>query len=105
MRIKSCIIYDHGDPSVGIQGGQWEINFGPSGIEIDDDQLQEFRDTLSETYMWDGGERGIVEFDFETDKRLAGEQAENEERDRLSDLAEMARADRAANELFAEWIR
>jgi hypothetical protein len=53
----------------------------------------------------DNGFTGEVEFDFEIEKRLASERAENEEMDRLSDLAEIAKADHAANEMFSEWQR
>lgn len=90
MLIKSLIVYDDGDPSVGIQGGYWEIKFNRGyGVEVDDDELENFRAEVKRLYVWDGGEEnGTVEFDFETEKRLAGERAENEEMDRLSDLAE-----------------
>jgi hypothetical protein len=90
MRIKSCIIYDHGDPAKGIQGEQWELSFG-DGITIKDDEIEKLRAEVNHLALW-RNRPTVVEFDFE--KRLDGERAESDEMDQLSDIADEVRAEK-----------
>lgn len=74
MIIGKVTISDRGDSSVGIQGGEWEMDM--KGMEIDDDNLELLRQDLMKLYSsWNEFPADFCEFDFETAKRIADEKA------------------------------
>lgn len=101
-KIKSLFVGDTGDSSVGIIANNWKILF-ESDLELDDDQVEPFRAEVKALFDgWnENGFPGRVEFDFETEKRLAGELALDKMLDEASDTGdEMKAQQKVFDEIF-----
>ena len=65
MKNIRCHIRDEGDPSVGIFPVVWEMECPFTKSDMDDEQLEWFREKVAELYGEFAEGHLIVQFDFE----------------------------------------